>query len=174
MRSRKTNQVLAANNAPRASLTQLYLTHPNKRYSIGDEVMNIDTIEVPFIGHVLGHIAEDRLLVEWPTHIAQETYDEIMPVRESVWGRSKVASQTPNGSFKGKMERLAKESVFLTNKLTVASRIRKIARIANPTSKWKSKFIASSGLKIADDLSKIKGGESLSQELIETIAEILQ
>ena len=49
-------------NAPVKS----YITHPNQRFEVGDHVVMIDPEEPEVKGEVLGHVAEDRVLVKWP------------------------------------------------------------------------------------------------------------
>lgn len=59
-----------------------YDTHPNRRLAIGEEVIPLDPAEPPVRGMVLGYIAEDRLLVQWPHTASQMDCDEVIGVRE--------------------------------------------------------------------------------------------
>lgn len=60
----------------------LYDLKPNARFGVGEEVIYLDEDVVPVRGVVLGHVAEDRLLVQWPTLIKQEDVEDVLPMRE--------------------------------------------------------------------------------------------
>lgn len=56
---------------------QLYDIKPNARFVDGEEVIPLTTETLPVKGIVLGHVAEDRVWVQWPTMIKQEDTDDI-------------------------------------------------------------------------------------------------
>jgi len=66
---------------------RLFDTHPNRRFATGDKVMfagGLNSVEsVHVVGRVIGHIAEDRLMIRWPTHVAQVDVDDVMGVGEN-------------------------------------------------------------------------------------------
>jgi hypothetical protein len=66
----------------------LYDTHPNKRFVVGEDVIPITGAMrgMPVRGTVLGHCAEDRLWVKWPTEISQEDVSDVLPFREYEYG----------------------------------------------------------------------------------------
>jgi hypothetical protein len=78
---------------------RLYDTHPNQRFAVGEDVILVDPAEVNVRGTVLGHIAEDRLLVQWPHEISQEDVDDVMALRESSWRGSDSEVQSMTGSY---------------------------------------------------------------------------
>lgn len=61
---------------------RLFDTHPNQRFVLGSEVIPIDAAYPPVKGKVLGHVAEDRLTVQWPTEVAQVDVDDVIACRE--------------------------------------------------------------------------------------------
>lgn len=76
------------------SPVMLYDTHPNKRFVVGEDVIPISGGAIkgmPVRGQVLGHAAEDRLWVKWPTEIAQEDVSDVMALREYEYGGSTQA-----------------------------------------------------------------------------------
>lgn len=68
----------------------LYDLKPNARFVIGEEVIAIYSGQhtgMPVRGVVLGHCAEDRLWVQWPTELVQEDVSDVLPWREyRGWG----------------------------------------------------------------------------------------
>lgn len=64
---------------------KIYDTHPNQRFALGEDVMLMDPTDVPVRGTVLGHVAEDRLLVQWPHMVTQEDVDDVIAIRETTW-----------------------------------------------------------------------------------------
>ncbi len=78
----------------------LYDTHPNARFAMGEDVMHYDQManNVSIIGSVLGHVAEDRLLVQWPNMVSQEDAEDLIAVRETPWGRFRSSSKNRKAS----------------------------------------------------------------------------
>jgi hypothetical protein len=56
----------------------LYDIKPNQRFPVGSVVTFIDDTFLRLRGTVLGHAAEDRLWVQWPTEIRQMDTDEVV------------------------------------------------------------------------------------------------
>jgi len=65
---------------------RLYETHPNQRFGIGDQVLKIDPEEPDVLGKVLGHVAEDRVWVQWPHTASQEDVDDVISLQEWSFG----------------------------------------------------------------------------------------
>jgi len=65
---------------------RIYDTHPNQRFDLGDQVLKIDFEEPRVLGRVLGHIAEDRIWVQWPHTVSQEDVDDVISTREWAYG----------------------------------------------------------------------------------------
>ena len=67
--------------------TQSYDTHPNKKFQLGDPVAFIGSgVSEPtglITGWVVGHEAEDRVNVQWPTHLNQEDVDDLVRLVDS-------------------------------------------------------------------------------------------
>jgi hypothetical protein len=63
---------------------RMYDTHPNKRFYLGDLVMSLDPERPPLGGVCIGHVAEDRITVQWGDGrlITQEDVEEVIPIRE--------------------------------------------------------------------------------------------
>jgi len=59
-----------------------YDTHPNRRFEVGDEVLLLDDTDVRVTGTVIGHAAEDRVWVDWPTEMRQEDVQDIIAFKE--------------------------------------------------------------------------------------------
>src|SRR4051812_22055432 len=66
----------------------LYDTHPNKRFLVGEDVILINSASggMPVRGQVLGHCADDRVWIRWPSEIMQEDVSDILPLREYEYG----------------------------------------------------------------------------------------
>ena len=56
----------------------LYDTHPNRRFPVGSVVTFVDDTYLRLRGTVLGHAAEDRLWVQWPSEIRQMDVEEVV------------------------------------------------------------------------------------------------
>lgn len=57
-------------------------THPVDYFPIGCTVLPLDLSEPPVRGHVIGHVAEDRLLVDWGRLVDQHDVDEVIKTDE--------------------------------------------------------------------------------------------
>ena len=68
---------------------RLYDTHPNQRFAVYDEVVPLDPDETDWKGTVLGHVAEDRLLVQWQDVVTQVDASEVVRTREWKFGDDK-------------------------------------------------------------------------------------
>lgn len=76
------------------SPVKLFSTHPNRRFALGDMVLMIDPEEPNVLGKVLGHVAEDRVWVQWPTTASQEDVEDLIATHEWSFGpRSSYGSQ---------------------------------------------------------------------------------
>lgn len=64
-----------------------YMTHPNQYFEIGDQVIPRDPEQPQVTGRVIGHQAEDRLLVEWARGIIDQVdVDDIIKMDEWSFG----------------------------------------------------------------------------------------
>ena len=61
---------------------RLYDTKPNARFSVGSEVTYLDSKLMKVRGTVLGHVAEDRVLVQWPNEVMQEDVEDLVGLHE--------------------------------------------------------------------------------------------
>jgi len=86
------------------SYVQLYDTHRNAHFEVGDEVVLADTSQVPIVGKVLGHVAEDRLIVQWPYAVGQEDVDDLVKKEDFAYnfsGKRKTATKKHITAFWG-------------------------------------------------------------------------
>lgn len=81
---------------------RIYDTKPNARFAIGEEVIPLDPNDAPVRGLVIGHVAEDRLLVQWPHEVTQVDTDDVIAMRE--WKLS-IISSDETSSRKSSRER---------------------------------------------------------------------
>jgi len=89
---------------------RIYDTHPNQRFAIGDQVLKIDFEEPRVLGRVLGHIAEDRILVQWPHTASQEDVDDVISTQEWAYG----FLDDPDYRLQGKKRRANRKAVHST------------------------------------------------------------
>lgn len=93
---------------------KLYDLKPNSRFIIGEEVIPLDEEAVFFKGLVLGHVAEDRVLVQFGPEIIQMDVDEILPIREYA-GRNNVPPMDyPMSSLVDNSKELTRSASLIT------------------------------------------------------------
>lgn len=61
----------------------LYDIKPNARFAVGDAVTRLDSRFQKIRGVVLGHVAEDELIIQWPTFIEQVNAEELVRVTDT-------------------------------------------------------------------------------------------
>lgn len=68
----------------------LFDTHPNRRFALGDRVVYAGSAgyneSMDVTGTVIGHIAEDRVMVRWPRIAAQADVDDLLRLDETQIG----------------------------------------------------------------------------------------
>ncbi len=70
---------------------QIWDTHPNRRFAVGEDVIPVDPSDVPITGQVVGHCAEDRLWVRWAHGlVTQEDVFDVIAKREYSLDSSRV------------------------------------------------------------------------------------
>lgn len=87
---------------------QVWDTHPNRRFAVGEEVIPVDPSDVPITGQVIGHCAEDRIWVRWAHGIIdQQDVTDVMAKREYSLDSSRVDRVSYDSSSKDERARKA-------------------------------------------------------------------
>jgi hypothetical protein len=76
----------------------LYDIKPNARFAVGSDVTFVDSRWMKLRGTVLGHVAEDRLWVQWPNEIRQMDVDEVVGFDEIGEGAAKQTGDSVSAS----------------------------------------------------------------------------